>query len=174
MRFFVFDEMGDDGRALRSVYFDDDDLATALEALELRHRELSGDAYSAVERASVDKILAFNATQADGLVQCQVKRYVSPCAVLSVMPIRGAPSGSDVDRQSVTVECFDRDGLVAADHNFEIEQWDEALELFDDWSTDVAPAAERGAVRENAAVRALARLIDLITASDGGPAGALP
>ena len=60
MRFLVFDEMGDDGRALRSVYFDDDDLVTAFEALELRHRELSGDAYSEVERFYVDRFLAFN------------------------------------------------------------------------------------------------------------------
>jgi hypothetical protein len=136
MCFLVFDEMGDDGRAIRSVYFDDDDLVTAVEALEVRHRELSGDAYSEAERAYVDKILAHN--RADGPVQCQVKRYVSPRAVISVMPIRGATAGrSDIVWQYVTVECFDRDGLVVADHIFQIEQWDEALALFDGWSADV-------------------------------------
>jgi hypothetical protein len=136
MRFLVFDETGDDGRAIRSVYFDDDDLVTAVEALEVRHRELSGDEYSEAEHAYVDKILAFN--RAVGPVQCQVKRYVSPRAVISVMPIRGATAGrSDIVWQYVTVECFDRDGLVVADHSFQIEQWDEALALFDGWSADV-------------------------------------
>jgi hypothetical protein len=206
MRFLVFDESGDDGRALRSVYFDDDDLVTAFEALELRHRELSGDAYTDVERSYVDRFLAFNrgdmdsgfaslaadfqmvdhgpmgfgttdgeglraqtavfATQMDSLVQCPAKRYVSPSAVISVVPILGSTSGrNDIVWQYVIVECFDRDGLVAADHNFQIEQWDEALALFDEW-TARAPTAELPGVRDNAAVRVLARHVEVVAARD--------
>ena len=44
-------ELDDDGRQCRIVTFDEDDLAAALEELERRHEELSGEAYAAVERA---------------------------------------------------------------------------------------------------------------------------
>jgi hypothetical protein len=79
---------------------------------------------------------------------------VSPRAVISV---------GDIASPCIIVECFDRDGFVAASHSFQIEQWDEALALFDEWSAD---AGEPGVVLDNAAVRALVRLADAFAARD--------
>ena len=42
-------ELDEDGRQCRIVTFDEDDLAAALEEMERRHEELSGEAYAAVE-----------------------------------------------------------------------------------------------------------------------------
>jgi len=62
---------------------------------------------------------------------------------------------------------------LRTDHNFQIEQWDEALAVFDEWSADVVPAAEPVVVFENAAVRALAKLSDVHSAHDWNRLAAL-
>ena len=162
----------------RVTTFDEANLVEALEAIEARHRELLGDAYSPVERDYMDLVQAFNRgdrsrffgalapgyrvidhgplgfgiTDADGLraqlelldgqaqvVECNAKRYVSPNAVLAVVPILGVTDeGIEIVWQYATVRCNSDGGLVAEDHAFQIEQWDDALAVFDAWTATVS------------------------------------
>jgi class 3 adenylate cyclase len=68
-------------------------------------------------------------------VSIQAKRYVSERAILEATAIHGTTEdGHAYVWPYATVACFDRDGLIAADHAFPIEQWHEARALFDEWS----------------------------------------
>ncbi|MEX1009019.1 MAG: nuclear transport factor 2 family protein, partial [Acidimicrobiia bacterium] len=159
----------------RVVTFDDSDLVGALEELEQRHRELSGDTYTHAEQSFAERSIAyqrgdldtmltflsqhyqvvdhtpvgFGTADAAGLraqiaawdpqvptVVIQAKRYVSERAILEAIAHRGTTDdGSDYVWENATVACFDANGLVVADHSFPIEQWDEAVALFDELAT---------------------------------------
>ena len=163
-----------EGRFSSFTFFDESDLVAALEALEQRHRELSGDAYPPNERLFVERSIAyqhgdldtmlgssgadyqvvdhtpagFGTADAAGLraqidaqhaqvptVAVQAKRYVSERAILEATSNHGSTEdGHDYVWAYATVACFDGDGLIAADHAFPIEQWDEAVALFDEWT----------------------------------------
>jgi hypothetical protein len=170
-----------EGRYRSWTFFDDDDLPAALEELEHRHRELSGDAYTANERRFVERSIAyqrgdfdamlgslgehyqvvdhgpvgFGTADAAGLraqidawdarvptMSIQAKRYVSERAILEATAMHGTTEdGRAYVWPYATVACFDREGLIVADHAFPIEQWDEARALFDDWSRQ-SPSSE--------------------------------
>jgi hypothetical protein len=57
---YDLNELDDDGRICRIVTFDDSRLRDAIDEMERRHGELSGDAYPAVERAFADGVIAAN------------------------------------------------------------------------------------------------------------------
>jgi hypothetical protein len=61
------------------------------------------------------------------------------------------------------VECVDGDGLVVRDHTFQVEQWEDAVAVFDGWP---ARAPAPAPVLENAATRAMAQLRELFAARD--------
>jgi class 3 adenylate cyclase len=204
-------ELDDNGRICRITSFDDDNLLGALEALEHRHRELSGDAMPAVERSLVDRSMAFNRgdlepmlaglrddyemvdhsplgfgtadaaglraqieamrEQLQRMVQIQAVRYASERAVLASSMHHGVTSdGTDYVWQHASVECFDGDGKVVANHSFAIEQWDEALAVFDEWSRDPSPAPApvdpRTPTVDNDCVRVHERLVWLLAQPD--------
>jgi hypothetical protein len=78
----------------------------------------------------------------------QAKRYVSERAILEATAIHGTTEdGHAYVWPYATVACFDRDGLIAADHAFPIEQWDEAVALFDEWSRQPASSGDTPAKR---------------------------
>jgi hypothetical protein len=120
----------------RSIAYQRGDLDTML--------TFSSEQYRVVDHT----LVGFGAADASGLraqidawdaevptVSIQAKRYVSERAVLEATSIHGTTEdGQAYVWPYATVACFDGDGLLAADHAFPVEQWDEARALFDEWT----------------------------------------
>jgi hypothetical protein len=128
----------------RSIAYQHGDLDTMLGSLGADYRVVDhtpagfGTADAAGLRAQIDAQDAQMPT-----VAIQAKRYVSERAILEATSNRGTTEdGHDYAWEYATVACFDRDGLIAADHAFPIEQWDEARALFDQWSRQPASSGD--------------------------------
>ena len=120
----------------RSIAYQHADLDTMLASLGEHYRVVDhtpvgfGTADAAGLREQIDAQRAQMPT-----VAIQAKRYMSERAILEATSNRGTTEdGHDYVWAYATVACFDRDGLIAADHAFPIEQWDEARALFDEWT----------------------------------------
>ena len=74
---YVIWECDGDGRLRRSTSFDADDLVTAAEELDRRHREIAGDSYSDLERAGEEG----NAVLSHGDVEAY-ERFLAPDVVV--------------------------------------------------------------------------------------------
>ena len=180
---YMIGGLDDAGRFETLMVFDEDDLIGAVEELERRHRELSGDAYTAVEHRyfantealnrrewgvweegravgySVVDHSPFGAGQADsgfmseymrglidqvrGVAIFPAKVFARGDLMLSYIPFSGETSdGRRYEWEYAQVTRVDAAGLIAEEHFFQIEQWDEALSLFDEWSA--GPPASAG------------------------------
>ena len=169
-----------EGRIDVMVSFDEDDLAAALEELERRHEELSGDGYTTVERTYARASTALARGDMEAWQSCQARdikvvdhtplgtgdldghvaldhlavwrdqtpdfvsyrtrSFVQGDAMLSALAIRGTtPEGNRYEWDYATVARVDTAGLLAEEHFFPIEQWDDARARFDEWSQPPEP-----------------------------------
>jgi hypothetical protein len=195
-------EIDAEGRFTLNVLFDEDDLRSAVEALEHRYLEWHGSAILDPERTYIEYTLGFNRgmddldhlaegyrmidhspagfgtsdaselrdnlsvmrRQVPSLLLLPAKVHGSAQAVLSRYSILGTGTdGTDFRWEMTGVECVDADGLVVRNHIFQIEQWDDAVAVFDEWSG--APMAPSPAL-ENDVTRAMAQLRELFSARD--------
>jgi class 3 adenylate cyclase/ketosteroid isomerase-like protein len=92
--------------------------------------------------------------------------YSSGHVGLGYFPFRGTTSdGFEGEWKLVTVKILDDAGLVAEEHCFQVEQWHEALALFDERSSATSEATAHAVpVLENAATRLMARYHAVATA----------
>ena len=119
-----------------------------------------GDADSAGHVEQIEIMVG----QVPGVVMLSARLFSSGRAVLAYMPIRGATEdGSEYVWELAVVEVVDDAGRIVEDHNFQIEQWDEARALFDERTVATArTTAPRSRVMENAATRSNARFRDVL------------
>ena len=119
-----------------------------------------GDADSAGHVEQIEIMVS----QVPGVVMFSARLYSSGRAVLAYMPIRGTTEdGSEYVWELAVVEVVDDAGRIVEDHNFQIEQWDEARALFDERrSRPPGRPRRRSRVMENAATRSNARFRDVL------------
>jgi len=77
--------------------------------------------------------------QTPDLSSFRKRSFVAGDWMLSSLALRGTtPEGNRYEWDYASVARVDADGLLAEEHVFPIEQWDEARAVFDEWSADGA------------------------------------
>ena len=173
---YDLNELDETGRIGHITTFGDDDLAAALDFLDARHAEISGEALLPIERNSAAGVKALRDRDFDafaatmepgftfddrstlgfgrldhatyiegqraltdmvtGFVPFAAKYYATGRAAIATFPTTAARRRRDASSRGdvVYVGRVGESGLAAEVVGFDVEQWDEALALFDEWS----------------------------------------